>query len=102
MTRYNVLGREAAASASLRYRCVCNRSADVSRWVKADDMVMSSLPEAMGREGITIPSVGKGSRGTCAGCGKAYSRVMEDDDAASSLPDALGREATALASLFVF
>ncbi len=51
-------------------------------------MVMSSLPEAVGREGITIPSVGKGSRGTCAGCEKAYLRVMEDDDAASSLPEA--------------
>ena len=40
------LGREATATASLRYRCVCNRSADARRSVKADDMVMSSLPDA--------------------------------------------------------
>ena len=26
---------------------------------ETDDMVMSSLPEAMGREGISIPSAGK-------------------------------------------
>ena len=51
--------------------CVWNGFADARWWVRADDMVMSSLPspkdddaasslpDAVGREGITIPSVGK-------------------------------------------
>jgi len=100
------MGREATALASLRYGCVWNRFADAYRSVKADDMVMSSLPDAddvVGREGITIPSVGKGSRGTCAGCGRRIYVSWRTTTQRRPYPIqncALGREAAASASLY--
>ena len=65
-------------------------------------MVMSFLPEAVGREGIAIPSVGKGSRGTCLGCGRRIYVSWRTTTQRRPYPIqncALGREAAALASL---
>ena len=65
-------GREAAASASLRYWCVCNEFADARRSVRADDMVMSSLCRP--KDDDAASSLPKG---------------FKDGDAAPSLPDAM-------------